>query len=265
MSISSIASRTAVYVPIGRARQGPQAIPLPTKTPAAVKALAASPPNAAASVFADPSSDAATGATNGAGGAQESTGPAQHGYGDEPFHEPGIQGGQNIFGDITGDGDLNGDDVMALLKAFHSSVSEADLNTDGVVDTADLGMLISAIKDFNSKTTPGNSPGDGPSRDLHPLSAIDIPTDPARASDAKAATFDPTDPLNQTIDQDKPVAQPGVYGDLTGDGIVNGDDLAMLQQSFGSTDMVGDLNGDGRVDTADLGSMIGLLNRLQGA
>jgi hypothetical protein len=48
---------------------------------------------------------------------------------------------------------------------------------------------------------------------------------------------------------------PGVPGDLNGDGIVNGADLGLLLAQWGSTGTA-DLNGDGVVNGADLGLML---------
>ncbi len=48
---------------------------------------------------------------------------------------------------------------------------------------------------------------------------------------------------------------PGVFGDLNGDGVVDGADLGLLLNSWGG-DGVADLNGDGVVDGADLGILL---------
>lgn len=264
MSISSIASRNAVYVPHGRMKLAQPATPLPAKALAATQALSKS----ALGLSARSSAVADKGASIPTLPAQDSTGPAQESAGGAPFPEAVIQGGDPIFGDITGDAKLDGDDVTALLKAFNTSVAAADLNADGNVDTADLGMLIIAIQDIVKNSKPDNTPGNGPNRDYHPLSAMDIPSDRDRFTESKSAALDPGDPVSETDDSigiDSPTSQPGVFGDLTGDGVVNGDDLAMLRQSFGTSETIGDLNGDGRVDTADLGSMIGLLNKPEDA
>lgn len=46
--------------------------------------------------------------------------------------------------DLNGDGDVNGADLGILLSAWGPSTSTADLNEDGVVDGADLGALLAA-------------------------------------------------------------------------------------------------------------------------
>ncbi len=48
---------------------------------------------------------------------------------------------------------------------------------------------------------------------------------------------------------------PGIVGDLNGDGVVDGADLGILLNNWGG-DGVGDLNGDGVVDGADLGILL---------
>jgi hypothetical protein len=46
--------------------------------------------------------------------------------------------------DLNGDGSVDGADLGILLGAWGSSQAEADLNDDGMVDGADLGVLLSA-------------------------------------------------------------------------------------------------------------------------
>ena len=53
-----------------------------------------------------------------------------------------------------------------------------------------------------------------------------------------------------------PDACGAVFGDLNGDGIVNGADIGLLLGAWG-TSGPGDLNGDGQVDGADIGLMLG--------
>jgi FG-GAP-like repeat len=50
---------------------------------------------------------------------------------------------------------------------------------------------------------------------------------------------------------------PAVNGDLDGDGLVSGSDLAILLGAWGSTNSAADLNGNGFVDAADLGILLG--------
>jgi len=46
------------------------------------------------------------------------------------------------FGDLNGDGTIDGADLGALLAAWGASGGPADLNDDGTVDGADLGLLL---------------------------------------------------------------------------------------------------------------------------
>jgi hypothetical protein len=48
-----------------------------------------------------------------------------------------------------------------------------------------------------------------------------------------------------------------VYGDLNGDGLVNGADIGILLGAWGTAGGVADLNGDGIVNGADLGILLG--------
>lgn len=52
-------------------------------------------------------------------------------------------GGPGVPGDLNGDGVVNGADLSILLAAWGSSDPLADLNGDGVVNGADLAMLLS--------------------------------------------------------------------------------------------------------------------------
>ncbi len=49
----------------------------------------------------------------------------------------------------------------------------------------------------------------------------------------------------------------GVFGDLNGDGLVNGADLAIMLSAWGTANPTADLNGDGVVGGADLAALLG--------
>ncbi len=49
-----------------------------------------------------------------------------------------------IFGDLNGDGLVNGADLGLLLAAWGSADPDADLNGDGIVNGSDLGLLLAA-------------------------------------------------------------------------------------------------------------------------
>ena len=50
-----------------------------------------------------------------------------------------------LTADINGDGVVDTADLGILLGLFGTSDPQADLNGDGAVDTADLGILLSAF------------------------------------------------------------------------------------------------------------------------
>jgi len=50
-----------------------------------------------------------------------------------------------LVGDLNGDGVVDTADLGILLAAFGSNDPTADLNNDGIVDTADLGILLAAF------------------------------------------------------------------------------------------------------------------------
>jgi hypothetical protein len=54
------------------------------------------------------------------------------------------QGAPGLEGDLDGDGAVNGADLGLLLAAWGSGDPDADLNGDGVVDGADLGILLAS-------------------------------------------------------------------------------------------------------------------------
>ncbi|MFO0873376.1 MAG: LamG-like jellyroll fold domain-containing protein [Phycisphaerales bacterium] len=49
-----------------------------------------------------------------------------------------------VFGDLNGDGLVNGADLGLVLSAWGSADATADLNCDGIVNGADLGPLLGA-------------------------------------------------------------------------------------------------------------------------
>ena len=58
------------------------------------------------------------------------------------------------------------------------------------------------------------------------------------------------------IGWDQPEPCPYVYGDLTGDGLVDGADLGVLLAAWGQDEPAVDFTGDGLIDGADLGSLL---------
>lgn len=257
---TAISARPWVFTAQFQAKPGPAAVPHPGGEAAEAARQPGAPSSAA---FASAANEAGIGATVAAGAAQDPQGDPQE-LPSAPGRDPGLQGETPMFGDITGDNELNHEDINALMQAFNQSVDQADLNGDGNVNTADLGILIRAINELNQKSRPETTPDDLFAETLNPHASAVLGSTSDDIAKHKAASVNPGEPLSETIGgPDDPISQPGVFGDLTGDGVVNGDDMAMLRNSFGSDSAVGDLNGDGRVDTADLGSMIGLLNKPQ--
>ncbi len=59
----------------------------------------------------------------------------------------GPKGIDGLVADINGDGVVDTADLGLLIAAFGTGDPQADLNGDGVVDTADLGLLISQFGD----------------------------------------------------------------------------------------------------------------------
>jgi hypothetical protein len=55
-----------------------------------------------------------------------------------------VEADAGIEGDLNGDGNVDGADLGLLLGAWDSSDAAADLNGDGIVDGADLGILLGA-------------------------------------------------------------------------------------------------------------------------
>ncbi len=60
------------------------------------------------------------------------------------------------------------------------------------------------------------------------------------------------DNITLTFERD----EPGIPGDINGDGVVDGADLGLLLNLWGTAGPDGDLNGDGIVDGADLGLLL---------
>ncbi len=58
--------------------------------------------------------------------------------------DDGKKPGDPCLGDINGDGAVDGADLGLLLTAWGSDNASADLNNDGIVDGADLGLLLTA-------------------------------------------------------------------------------------------------------------------------
>jgi hypothetical protein len=76
-------------------------------------------------------------------------------------------------------------------------------------------------------------------------------------SAVKGSNFEAVDVSSLIIDSDSGQAVPTPLGDLTGDGVVNGSDLAIVLGAWNATTGPADLNGDGIVDAADLSIVLG--------
>jgi hypothetical protein len=123
-----------------------------------------------------------------------------------------------LLGDLDGDGIVSSADLGMLLGSWGVCVGcPADLDGDGVVSSADLGLLL------------GNW------------------TVAAQSSSSSLTS------------QSSSSSSAGLFGDITGDGVVNGADLGALLGQWGTSALgnVADLTGDGVVNGADLGSLLG--------
>ncbi|MBL9118463.1 MAG: hypothetical protein JNL80_00945 [Phycisphaerae bacterium] len=76
-------------------------------------------------------------------------------------------------------------------------------------------------------------------------------------SAVKGSQFEAVDVSSLMVDADSGQAAGRVDSDLTGDGLVNAGDLALMLGAWGSAGGPADLNGDGTVDAADLSILLG--------
>ncbi|MCA9284507.1 MAG: hypothetical protein KDA22_04790, partial [Phycisphaerales bacterium] len=58
------------------------------------------------------------------------------------FSVVGEVASESLVGDLNGDGVIDGADLGLLLAVWGTSNQDADLNGDGVVDGSDLGVLL---------------------------------------------------------------------------------------------------------------------------
>ena len=103
-------------------------------------------------------------------------------------------------GDLDADGVIDGADIGLLTAAFGTSDPASDLDGNGIVDGADLGILLGLW---------GTCP--------------------------------------------EPVV---CTGDLNGDGVVDGADVGILLGDWAASDSAADLDGNGSVDGSDLGILL---------
>jgi len=138
----------------------------------------------------------------------------------------------------------------------------ADINGDGVVDTADFTFIQINFLDAHEFDCGGSLLQSGdhglaaidPSRPAEPVTSVSVDT----LSDLGLAHLAAAD-LNAdgTIDQSDigaffAGARPDHLADLNGDGVVDELDLQAVVAAFRAGDPAGDVNHDGRLDLADL-------------
>jgi len=70
-------------------------------------------------------------------------------------------------------------------------------------------------------------------------------------------TWTATDPCGRTDSGVQTVTVDVILGDLSGDGVINGNDLAIVLGSFGGGNGQGDVNADGTVDGFDIAYILG--------
>jgi len=56
----------------------------------------------------------------------------------------GLECDDTIVGDLNGDGAVNGADLGLLIAVWGTNDAAADLNADGLVNGGDLGLLVAA-------------------------------------------------------------------------------------------------------------------------
>lgn len=172
--------------------------------------------------------------------------------------------------DLDGDGIVTGADLGLLLGCFGpvtAACAPADLNCDGVVDQADQQILLCSL---GGPPNPQCCPGIE-----YPYGNKTRPRDPASAApDAGVRIFNPTAPvLNSVWVNGQPIFFPAgtpwdlcfelrstCPGDANGDRRVDGADLSVLLGQFNQMVPPGtgaDFNCDGRVNGADLSVLLG--------
>ena len=60
----------------------------------------------------------------------------------DDVNDDGIPDECQCIADLSGDGMVNVNDLLAIIRYWGTDVSEADLNNDGIVDTFDLFIVI---------------------------------------------------------------------------------------------------------------------------
>ena len=146
---------------------------------------------------------------------------------DDDSGSSGSSSSSRLLGDINGDGIVNSQDLGELLGSWGPCLGcPADLDGDGVVGSADLGLLL------------GNW---------------------TVAAQSSSSSLTSQSSSSSLASQSSSSSSVGLFGDITGDGVVNGADLGALLGRWGESDLgnVADLTGDGTVDGADLGSLLG--------
>ena len=136
-------------------------------------------------------------------------------------------------GGQTGNGGVSGGSNPCNFQGY-------DFNNDGVVDAADLGLLLGARGIDGvclDSRFDANCDGLINGAEIGGLLGVWTPPDPTGDGGDPGATF--------------------TSWDFDGDGIVNGTELGLLLGAWGSSDPRYDFNGDGVINGAEIGGLLG--------
>ena len=165
----------------------------------------------------------------------------------------GATAGQQVFGDVNGNFIVDHIDGLLVRGAIGTNLAQFDLDGDGKVTQTDYDFALASKGQSASDELTGDVNGDWvvDDRDVDTVQAA-WGTDYAQTDIDGDGTTDIVD-LNILLGEFSNTHGRDRTGDIDGNGLINDDDLAILEAAWGTGFEPADLNDDGTVDAKDLG------------
>lgn len=160
--------------------------------------------------------------------------------------------GQRILGDVTGDAAVDSLDITMALSDVGSKRTRSDVNGDGAVDSLDIDLIRVRYGATASTSLTGDVNGDGLVDDVDvDLVHIHLGNDWPQADFNQDGVVTERD-LSIILAANGDSSAQRLTGDISGDGVVDSIDQALLAVVWGGDYPQADVDGDGTIGLSDL-------------
>lgn len=173
--------------------------------------------------------------------------------------------GQRILGDVTGDAAVDSLDITMALSDVGSKRTRSDVNGDGAVDSLDIDLIRVRYGAIASTSLTGDVNGDGLVDDVDvDLVHIHLGNDWPQADFNQDGVVTERD-LSIILAANGDSSAQRLTGDISGDGVVDSTDEALLAVVWGGDYPQADVDGDGTIGLSDLMGVLAALGESYGS